>query len=357
MAPNQKPSLAARIFQGGGSAGLLGNPMFNIGMGLLAKGQDNRIPYATAVMSGLQNAQLARQGAQDREAAQAAAKRTATLEALQMQELLQRKQRDDLARAQYEKSINRMYPNLRPPMMDAGQRDPSAGLLKALGPDRVPDSVLKGLLGVTDSSDQTTDIQNFEFFRNLTPDEQRQYLLTKRAPQSVNFAGMDFRYDPVKQTMVAPDGSSIDEYEKKVLAATRRQGMQENELVRLREDLLAQAEAMRDLPVAEVELEAALNLIEELKAHPGLEEAAANLFIDPLPGQAFIRAFASIKGAGTITEAEGEAATAALGNLALSQSAENMRDSLDKLAESLKRGIKTLRMKAGLQEDDDDFDI
>ena len=76
-----------------------------------------------------------------------------------------------------------------------------------------------------------------------------------------------------------------------------------------------------------------------------------------MKGQAFIRAFASIKGAGTITEAEGEAATAALGNLALSQSAENMRDSLDKLAESLKRGIKTLRMKAGLQEDDDDFDI
>ena len=147
MAPNQIPSLAARIFQGGGSAGLLGNPMFNIGMGLLAKGQDNRIPYATAVMSGLQNAQLARQGSQDREAAQAAAQRTAQIEALQMQELLQRKQRDELARAQYEKSINSMYPNLRPPMMDAGQPDPRAGLLRALGPDRVPSEVLEGLLG------------------------------------------------------------------------------------------------------------------------------------------------------------------------------------------------------------------
>lgn len=369
MAVNQKPSLAARIFQGGGSAGLLGNPMFNIGMGLLAKGQDNRIPYATAVMSGLQNAQVARQGAQDREAAQAAAKRTATLEALQMQELLQRKQRDDLARAQYEKSINRMYPNLRPPMMDAGQPDPRAGLLRALGPDRVPDSVLKGLLGVTDPSDQTTDIQNFEFFRNLTPDEQRQYLLTKRAPQSVNFAGMDFRYDPVKQTMVAPDGSSIDEYEKKVLAATRRQGMQENELVRLREDLLAQADAQRKLPIAQVDVDAALTLIEELKIHPGLEDAAANLFIDPLPGtpgadfmaklnqlngQAFLNAFAALRGGGTITEIESEKATAALSSLALSQSAESLRDSLDTMGESLQRGIEKLRIEAGLPREDDD---
>ena len=92
MAVNQKPSLAARIFQGGGSAGLLGDPLFNIGMGLLAKGQDNRIPYATAVMGGLQDAQGARQQAQQREMLRQQQERSARLEALQMQELLQKKQ-------------------------------------------------------------------------------------------------------------------------------------------------------------------------------------------------------------------------------------------------------------------------
>jgi len=373
MAPNQKPSLAARIFQGGGSAGLLGDPLFNIGMGLLAKGQDNRIPYATAVMGGLQDAQGARQQAQQREMLRQQQERSARLEALQMQELLQKKQRDDMARAQYQKTIDDMYPTLRPPMMNAGQPDSRAGLLKALGPDRVPESVLKGLLGANDPSDRTTDIQNFEFFSKLTPEAQRQYLLTKRAPQSVNFAGMDFRYDPVKQTMVAPDGSSVEDYERKVLAATRRQGMQENELVRLREDLLAQAGAQRKLPIAQVDVDAALTLIEELKVHPGLEDAAANLFINPLPGtpgadfmaklnqlngQAFLNAFAALRGGGTITEIESEKATAALSSLALSQSAESLKDSLDTMGESLQRGIEKLRIEAGLpKEENDDFDI
>lgn len=138
MAVNQKPSLAARIFQGGGSAGLLGNPMFNIGMGLLAKGQDNRIPYATAVMSGLQNAQLARQGSQDREAAQAAAQRTARLEALQMQELLQKKQRDELARLQYQEALQSQFPENAAMRETYGLLGPSEGAQMLLQRGQVP---------------------------------------------------------------------------------------------------------------------------------------------------------------------------------------------------------------------------
>ena len=153
MAVNQKPSLAARIFQGGGSAGLLGNPMFNIGMGLLAKGQDNRIPYATAVMGGLQDAQSARAAAAQREMLRQQQERDARLEALRLQEILEKRQRDELAMQQgqqrtqaFNRAVDAQFPNLRPPMMNAGQPDPRAGLLRALGPDAVPAKVMEGLL-------------------------------------------------------------------------------------------------------------------------------------------------------------------------------------------------------------------
>ena len=153
MAPNQKPSLAARIFQGGGSAGLLGNPMFNIGMGLLAKGQDNRIPYATAVMGGLQDAQAARSAVEQREILRQQQERDARLEALRLQEILEKRQRNELAMQQgqqrtqaFNTAVDAQFPNLRPPMMNAGQPDPRAGLLRALGPDALPAKVLEGLL-------------------------------------------------------------------------------------------------------------------------------------------------------------------------------------------------------------------
>tara|TARA_R100001509_G_scaffold36429_1_gene19530 strand:+ start:178 stop:1299 length:1122 start_codon:yes stop_codon:yes gene_type:complete len=153
MAVNQKPSLAARIFQGGGSAGLLGDPLFNIGMGLLAKGQDNRIPYATAVMGGLQDAQSARTAAAQREMLRQQQERDARLEALRLQEILEKRQRDELAMQQgqqrtqaFNRAVDARFPNLRPPMINAGQPDPRAGLLRALGPDAVPAKVMEGLL-------------------------------------------------------------------------------------------------------------------------------------------------------------------------------------------------------------------
>ena len=63
------------MMQGGGKAGLLGDPLFQVGMGLLAKGQDNRIPYATAVMGGLQNAQTAQDQFTQRQLLQEQARR------------------------------------------------------------------------------------------------------------------------------------------------------------------------------------------------------------------------------------------------------------------------------------------
>jgi len=138
MAVNQKPSLAARIFQGGGSAGLLGDPLFNIGMGLLAKGQDNRIPYATAVMGGLQDAQSARAAAAQREMLRQQQERSARLEALQMQELLQKKQRDDLARLRYQQALQSQFPDNAAMRQTYGLLGPSEGAQMLLQRGQVP---------------------------------------------------------------------------------------------------------------------------------------------------------------------------------------------------------------------------
>jgi len=166
MAVNQKPSLAARIFQGGGSAGLLGDPLFNIGMGLLAKGQDNRIPYATAVMGGLQDAQSARAAAAQREMLRQQQERDARLEALRLQEILEKRQRDELAMQQgqqrtqaFNRAVDRQFPNLAPPLLNAGQTDPRADYLRALGPDAVPAKVTEGLLATDTGTRERAPIQ------------------------------------------------------------------------------------------------------------------------------------------------------------------------------------------------------
>ena len=138
MAPNQKPSLAARIFQGGGSAGLLGDPLFNIGMGLLAKGQDNRIPYATAVMGGLQDAQGARQQAQQREMLRQQQERESLLRELQLQAQLQERQRGELARSQYQQALQSQFPDNAAMRQTYGLLGPSEGAQMLLQRGQVP---------------------------------------------------------------------------------------------------------------------------------------------------------------------------------------------------------------------------
>ena len=133
---DRKPTLASRLFAGGGSAGLLGDPLFQVGMGLLAKGQDNRIPYATAVMQGLQGAQTARD------------------QATRRQMLAEQARREKIKREAYENYVKQLFPNVagemaaQPVPNAAGtgmqtqmmgppvpQEDPRASLLTAMGPE------------------------------------------------------------------------------------------------------------------------------------------------------------------------------------------------------------------------------
>jgi len=175
----QKPTLASRLFAGGGSAGLLGDPLFRVGMGLLAKGQDNRIPYATAVMQGLQGAQTARD------------------EANRRQMLAEQARREKMKREAYEKAIAQLYPNMPgqmaaqpvPSQVTPGMnmqmmgpptpptQNPVASLLSAVGPEAGSAALLSGLLANTNDSG-FADIQA-PSPKDFTPESLRAYQLSK----------------------------------------------------------------------------------------------------------------------------------------------------------------------------------
>ena len=174
----RKPTLASRLFAGGGSAGLLGDPLFRVGMGLLAKGQDNRIPYATAVMQGLQGAQTARD------------------EANRRQMLAEQARREKMKREAYEKAIAQLYPNMPgqmaaqpvPSQVTPGMnmqmmgpptpptQNPVASLLSAVGPEAGSAALLSGLLANTNDS-ELADIQA-PSPKDFTPASLREYQRT-----------------------------------------------------------------------------------------------------------------------------------------------------------------------------------
>ena len=175
---DRKPTLASRLFAGGGSAGLLGDPLFQVGMGLLAKGQDNRIPYATAVMQGLQGAQTARD------------------QATRRQMLAEQARREKIKREAYENYVKQLFPNVagemaaQPVPNAAGtgmqmqmmgppvpQEDPRASLLEAFAPEDGLSLIKSGLLNNTEAP-VFADIQA-PSPKDFTPDSLREYQITR----------------------------------------------------------------------------------------------------------------------------------------------------------------------------------
>ena len=369
---NEKPSMISRMFQGmmqgGGKAGLLGDPLFQVGMGLLAKGQDNRIPYATAVMGGLQNAQTAQDQSTQRQLLQEQAR-----QAKQQQEL-------------YEQNVRRLFPNTPgdmaaqpvPSQVAPGMEmqmmgpptpptpNPIAGALLA-NPQAGSTALIDGLLGQqfgTADGKGPSAVQEFNFFKTLTPEQQANYLNVKRAPQTVEFGGVNMRVNPITNQIEAPGGMSPNEYFDQQLKLEGKRAMQSNEMVVVLEDMKQKGAALRELPIVEIDVREAVRVIDQLRVHPGLEDAVGNYFVesyantegrdfinklDGLRGRNFLQAIEALKGAGTITDIEGAKAEAALQSLATSQTEAGFRESLDELERALKVGIDQKRIKAGLE--------
>lgn len=128
----------------------------------------------------------------------------------------------------------------------------------------------------------------------------------------------------------------------------------------------AKADAAKGETVAKYEY--TLNLIDDLRRHPGLSTAvgakgvtggllfgqtvpgtdAADFVarLDQLGGRQFLQAFESLKGGGQITQIEGEKATNAIARLQRSQSEGEFKKALDEFYGVIELGLKRLRGEA-----------
>jgi len=134
-----------------------------------------------------------------------------------------------------------------------------------------------------------------------------------------------------------------------------------------KEKAKAQFEAETDLPAVINKAETALKLISELQTHPGkagmvgmpnlsgalggvrgTKEASFNTRLAQIKGQTFLQAFDSLKGAGQITEIEGEKATSAIARLDTAQEEKEFDAALKDLSEVIMTGLANAKKKAGV---------
>jgi len=125
-----------------------------------------------------------------------------------------------------------------------------------------------------------------------------------------------------------------------------------------------QAEAAANLPKAEYSADQIINTIENLANHPGTrflygkyalspivpgtEQAGAGSYLTQVRDQAFLQAFESIKGAGAITEKEGEKATGALTRLQDRKiSYEDAQKAMIEFTTQVRKGVALARRRAG----------
>jgi GH24 family phage-related lysozyme (muramidase) len=125
--------------------------------------------------------------------------------------------------------------------------------------------------------------------------------------------------------------------------------------------------ARAGLDAAEEKANLALSTVKRALAHKGLDAAVGTIqgryipdFIrgqevtdylaihQQIKGQVFSQAFETLKGGGSITQAEGEAATAAIAGLDRAQSDGAYREALQELQGILQRGIERQRQRAGV---------
>lgn len=133
-----------------------------------------------------------------------------------------------------------------------------------------------------------------------------------------------------------------------------------------REAGTAAGQAQVALPAAESTASTMKQYIAQLRDHPGRDKATGpivgrlppmageaydfNQRFEQVKGQAFLKAFESLRGAGSITENEGQAATKAISRLDRATSKKEFDAALDDLEEVVNKALNVQRTKAGASE-------
>lgn len=203
-------------------------------------------------------------------------------------------------------------------------------------------------------------IQEYEYWKSLkTPEEKDSYLTVKRSMQpfqlgemgggKVVFNRATGQYE--QATTAAEEAAGAGQ-----IASGTAAGKVSGE---------ATAQAQIDLPRMQDNARQALKTLGDFEKHPGFKyvfgapsiaptvpgtsQAGALAYYDQIKGKTFLEAFNSLKGAGQITEIEGQKATDAIARLKRSQRPEDAKVALSDLRDVIQAGLSRAEKKAGIQ--------
>jgi len=191
------------------------------------------------------------------------------------------------------------------------------------------------LAGVGSDASMPSNVQEWQYYSQLPPDEQSQYLTMKRSNSPLNIGTGFVTQDPANPGQIMGEEIAIDSFSPAQDAAIGKV-IGDAAATRILElpKVLAQSDNMIgsiDGILNDPALDSSTGWLSWMQGVPGSEQYRFGQRALQLQGQAFLQAFESIKGAGQITEVEGAKATQAIGRLSTAQSPEDYRQSLSEL--------------------------
>lgn len=203
-------------------------------------------------------------------------------------------------------------------------------------------------------------IEEYEYWKGLkTPEERDSYLTVKRSMQPFQLGEMGGGKVVFNR--------ATGQYEQATTAAEEAAGAGQIASGTAAGKVAGEAgaQAQIDLPRVRDNATQALKTIDSFEKHPGFKyvfgwdsvaptlpgssQAGALAYFDQIKGKTFLEAFNSLKGAGQITEIEGQKATDAIARLNRAQSEKDARVALADLREVIQAGELRAQKKAGVE--------
>lgn len=191
------------------------------------------------------------------------------------------------------------------------------------------------LAGTGTAANAPSNIQEWEYYNKLSPEDQSRYLTMKRSNPALNvgtgFVTQDQANPGTTIGAAIPINNQQEAYDKGFggeagkNAAARIDALPG--ILNTATDMVSTIDGVLNDPA----LDDSTGWLSWMQQVPGTEQYRFGQRALQLQGQAFLQAFNNLKGAGQITEVEGDKATQAIGRLSTAQSPQDYRDALNEL--------------------------
>jgi hypothetical protein len=196
-------------------------------------------------------------------------------------------------------------------------------------------------------------VREYEFFKTLSPDDQKVYQSLKRQTNSIKDLGNELAL------VDNATGQIIQRFPKGL--APQDQPAVKGAQKEATKTAVSDVDILNNAPTQLDTYENIISKVEDLSNHPGLKIATGgssllplvpgsdaynfNALLESVKGAAFLEQFEKLKGGGQITQIEGEKATAALAALDRAQSEKQFKEQLKIVVDIMKKGQDKLKKK------------